>query len=158
MLDWIKFWHLYIKCNKAIEICLDLSFSTFTLMEHGSNLSSMHVFDWPSMSFCDLPVKVAEVHGRVLELRDMPTCVNWSTFSWHMLPWSIPYEVWLYAIICDQDICVTVIFSEKQYFANLDSCPSLMIFIIISWWFWLGFDQRYPMSDSPHPECLARKS
>jgi len=28
------------------------------------------------MSSCDLPVKVAEAYGGILELRDMPTCVN----------------------------------------------------------------------------------
>jgi len=70
-----------LKCNKAKEICLDLSFSSFSLLEFGSNFSLVkvpfiNVYDRPSMSSCDLLVKVAEAHGGILELRDMPTCVN----------------------------------------------------------------------------------
>jgi len=94
------------------------------------------------MSSCDLPVKVAEAHGWVLELRDMSTCVNCLTFCWHMLSWKILYTKSDYMLLCATKTYVWLSdFQKKQYFANFDSCLSPKIFIIIPWWFCLRLDK-----------------
>ena len=113
------------------------------------------------MSSCDLPLKVAGAPGRILELRDMPACVNSTipTFSWHMLAWKIPYIKSDYMLLCATKTYVWLSFfssSEKQYFAAFGSSLFLLFFLTIS--DWLDLDQRYPMSDNPHLKCLACKS
>ena len=125
-----------IKCNIAIAIhLLSELLYLYTLgiwVEQQFDSSSMHVFDRPSMSSCGLPLKVAEATGRILELRDMPACVNSTipTFSWHMLAWKIPYIKSDYMLLCATKTYVWLLFfsSEKQYFAAFGS--SLFLFIL----------------------------